>query len=676
MPAFVVLFLLINLQTTKTPVGEDNIVVTGTRQSVQNNREIKEKELDEKGVMTVTDALSFVPDVQIMWSPKSGASLSLQGFDERYSLITIAGIPVHESYAGHFDIQGLGRGMFSSIIVETGVVSLLYGPGVSAGLVRMETARRCSAYSGSITVRTGNFHRNFTPDLFASGNICFNVGNFMITGGISHQRSDGYSLPSDFPVDGKFSQFHEDGGIRNGSKLQRTGFSIAARGNFTASDRLDFFISMVDSPRQIPPFESQEYVRYWSFSDYSSIFGGGRYRRDFHTPSGKKISSEFSIFGHFHTDNLDDHGNPSYAGLTHDTLAWFAQSAYRNFSSGEHFSLHFEPFKRFSFTAKAIHRLDIHHQKERRIDGAGEIQEWTPWEKYSSQMFAGVVSSVYRGKYFKIEFEGLFSGMNVLSQEIRGIEYETTKRVMTGPEGRIYAQFGTDVLNAGIEAGHKVRFPTLKELFTNRLGGNPDLEPENINMVSLYSKLEIKRRHFNMRISGNLFYYLIDDMILKPRDAYENTGEARMRGVSLQSFVMLKRRCIFPFKTALAVSYRFIDADDLSENRPLDYLSRHTVITSMAVYPVDSVHFGIQHRYASAAKAWWYDTLSSAWITDVMPSGNIFSAQLRWRFYHTKELSLVWFVEGSNITDTIYMSGSLEARPGRTFFTGFQGRFR
>lgn len=110
------------------------------------------RELRDRGVRTVADALREVPGASVVRSGGTGAqtSLFLRGGESDYVKVLVDGVPVNDA-GGAFDFAHLSTDQVERIEVVRGPVSVLYGSDAVAGVLQLFTRRG----SGSPTITAG-----------------------------------------------------------------------------------------------------------------------------------------------------------------------------------------------------------------------------------------------------------------------------------------------------------------------------------------------------------------------------------------------------------------------------------------------------------------------------------------------------------------------------------------
>jgi hypothetical protein len=107
--------------------GEPQIVMTA-------------RELKERGVQTLADALALIPEVQVRQGGM-GIRVDVRGAKQFSVLLLIDGVPVTEPYFGIYDVSSIPVTDIVEIRVQLAPASPLEGPGGDGGIIEVMTLR-------------------------------------------------------------------------------------------------------------------------------------------------------------------------------------------------------------------------------------------------------------------------------------------------------------------------------------------------------------------------------------------------------------------------------------------------------------------------------------------------------------------------------------------------------
>ena len=129
-------------------VGE--VIVTGRRvanmEQAGTTTIIDSDNIAAHGDRTLVQVLKRIPGLQVAMFRKGQARLSLRGFDQRYLLILIDGVPLHDVFSTDFDISSISARNVSKIIINRGASSALYGTSGAIGTINVITKKPTEPY--------------------------------------------------------------------------------------------------------------------------------------------------------------------------------------------------------------------------------------------------------------------------------------------------------------------------------------------------------------------------------------------------------------------------------------------------------------------------------------------------------------------------------------------------
>jgi outer membrane cobalamin receptor len=657
--------------TENTEIEEDplytSIVVAKRPRPMGEFIRIDKTEIAIRGARNLPDALVLEPNVEVNQSPKAGSTLEIRGFDEKSILLLFEGIPIREVYDGHFDIASLPAFSFDSIELETGVTTVLFGPNSAGGIVSLRAPSTCDNIA-DISL----YGRPFETAAAMNGgraNGCLHIKDVTLWMGMGYEHSDGYPLSDSFVQSETNAQYHEDGGTRDGSDYKRASISFTGKYAPSRNRNIHLFLDAIRSPRGIPPFEGYGYVRYWRFTDYNTLLVGlsGTLGPDDPPESWGFREIKAQVYSHLHRDEIRDYEDATYAHLTTNSLAWFVASAYDNATIGvsTQGAWSLNPGNRLDLTLR--YNFDLHKQREIPVPKEDEEMQWTAWERYASHTFNAAVEDTQEIGPVKLNAGFGASGMSLAVEEIRGTSYPINKRVHPGYEGRIAVEYAPEEeLRLTAAIGHKVRFPMLKELFSNTIGGNPTLDTERawVSDIGVDSDGVFVQ---GLDLSAHAFGNSIRDLIEKYRDVYANIGHAIIAGATVE--VRYKPISLLQFYTG----YRYLYARDLEHKRPLDYRTPHRVTLGERLYFNLGLTVSLEAVFNSGQHAYYVDAVSGNWKEDALPPFTLMNGHL---CYEHKVRSAVLYVtvDGLNLLDIDYSVGSFEPRAGREVMIGIGSR--
>ena len=658
-----------SLSATSTTDPQYTTVVVAKRPSpVGEGARISQEEIGLRGGRNLPETLAVEPSVEVNRSPKTGATLEIRGFDEKSVQLLYEGIPIREVYDGHFDIAALPVFSFETVDLQKGIASPLFGTNSAGGIVQMNAPAAC----GSIvdTRLFGSPSDKESRTFGGQAKACAKISNLTLFAGAGYERSEGDALSHAYEENQYNASYHESGGVRDGSDYERASLGFLAKYAPERNKHLTLVVNAIHSPRSIPPFEGYGYLRYWRFVKYNTLLVGvsGTYGPE--TPpvtfGFRNISAH--LYTHIHRDEIRDYEDTTYTRLTSNSLAWFVASAYANETYGASIESAFTLFKGNTLDVALRYNWDRHRQREIPVPEEGEASLWTPFEKYGAHTFTAAVEETQAIGNWRLNAGFGASGMSLLTEEIRNISYTVDKRIIPAFEGRLVTEYSPfERLRWMVAVGHKVRYPMLKELFSNTIGGNPDLDSEHAWMAEagvVSDGFPIDGLDVSVHFFGNFVRDLIDNY----RDVYANIGRSVLAG----SEVALRYTPIDLLQ--FYSGYRYLFARDLEHERVLDYRTPHRVVLGERLFFGFGLTFAVEAVFNSGQKAYYVDTVSGDWIEDSLSAFILLNGHLRYERTVRDRSTIYLYLDGFNLLDINYCVGSFEPRSGREVIIGIGSR--
>jgi outer membrane cobalamin receptor len=652
------------------PEETQTLVVQGKRGALSTtSTTIDLNSLESAATASVSEALTGTPGVEINSDPKMGDFPYLRGFDEKRSLFLVDGIPVKEVYAGYYDLSSLAASRASGLEIERGVTSVLYGPGSLGGVIRIFSRRPTRGLSADGRVYGGNQDRSRPRDLGADLFTGYGARTWDASLSGAFQHSDGYALSDDFKTNPNNLSFHEDGGLRTGSGFDRG--SLSARLGWRPDPTLS--VSLVshyfNQRRTMPPFEGANYVRYWEYTHYYTLASGLTVQWLPRRAPLAFQSLDLVLWHQRHADQIRDRGNPQYQGLTSDPLAWFAISDYQNDSLGLQLLPVFAPLRGNRLEASLALTRDIHREDEVRVPGAPSMT-WQGEKKSLADTLTLAAEDRQRLGPLTLLLGLGWSRQFMADQVFRGKTYPRTGPGSDVKDAFDYRGVLRWQLPRGLtlvaSAGHKTRFPGLRELYSNAVGGNPDLRPEYAWMGELgFDLVQASVLHGTLGFRG--FYSAVQDMIdSQPGKPYANIGQATLAGTE----AWLKSSWSRHLDSTLSHTWTY--ARDEAAHQPLPFRTRHVVSLLVNARADTGTSLSAKALFRSGQAAWLYSLASSAYTVEEVPGSFVLDLFLRQDLLKGPR-GLYAFAQFRNVLDENYSVGSFDPQPGRTWLLGVGG---
>jgi len=197
--------------------------------------------------------------------------------------------------------------------------------------------------------------------------------------------------------------------------------------------------------------------------------------------------------------------------------------------------------------------------------------------------------------------------------------------------------------------------------------GNPDLQPEINTSYELGTSYGASRWSVQATLFQNDVKDLIQSYCAADCDAlrvlrYENVNEARIRGVEIGTSVAPLSQFAVDF------NYTYLDAKDLSADRPLAEKPKHAMNVTLKWYPTDKLNAQVRGNYHGK------QTMYSSEVRYGLPDYTLWGADLNYQL--TSHINL--HLSGDNLTDENLAQLSTRfnyVEVGRSYSAGFTGSF-
>lgn len=637
------------------------IVVTANREAVNLSTTVVEVDAEDiaaRGAQTVADALDMLPGVDIQQGGKN-AWVYLRGFDQEDVKVLIDGVPAYQTYDKVVDLSLIPVDSIAKITVTKGASSVLYGANTFGGVINIITKKGGKEPGGEFSASFGeNSTRNYVLNYGGSKN---NI-NYWLT--LSRRESDGFDLSDDFnpndPDYGIGSSYNEDGGLRDLSYYEMN--TISAKVGYEPNPDARIYVSFDyhQNEKGIPTSGS----RYWSFVDWDQWH--------LNVVGEKKITDIYRakarIYYVSHEDTIED---VSWDAAHTTSRKWFETSSYDDYTTG--FELHnFLDFGPKSFLKIGLNYVRDNHKQQDYYDATtwpvvqfGDPIGYRPEEEYEADTYTIAVEDEIRLNNDKLMIVMGMSYDNFKPEKAYDQPVPDSTDSFNPQAGVVYNISPATSFHAS--AGKKIRFPRLKELYSELAGGNPEMQPQETIAY------EVGANHsFNMETNGSIavFYNDITDLIERVQDPvsgdryYTNVGKAKIEGVELSIDHMINESIHMGF------GYTYLSTKDKTNNVDLQYRPKHKLsLDTRGRFP-HGFYTNLQLSYTGGA----YELNSS---NEMVQSGGFFLANARVEkdmgsILGMKDSTL--FAQAYNIFDKNYTEG-MDLQPGFNFLVGFKVRF-
>lgn len=478
------------------------------------------EEIEERGILTVQDALRAMPGVSVSGAGHSYTQVRIRGGESNHTLILIDGIPAIGGDSEYI-LSGLQTANIDRIEVIRGPQSVFYGSNASSGVINIITRKGGIGRELGGSVEVGNGYA-------ASARYSFRTDRGGIAVNLSRLDDHGYDYSG--------SEGEKDGLDRSTAQLS---------GDYLLTDRLKigFFFS-----------DSREDYAYDSTNFMATT--PEEYIVDDPVPAGTRDERLYEVYG-------------EYEALDGRMLHRFSYDA-TDFESESN-----EAAPASADRKRARYLLSYGLDGNAARNSNHLLNAILEWEKDSSSTNPSYNRET---RSYALEYRGqLANGLN-LQAGARYDDNETFEDDVTWTLAGSY-QFSSGVrLHAS--AGTGIVDPTYFELFANAFGyvGNPDLKPEKNESIDLGVEFPVwqGRGLFDVTV----FHNELTDEITPVFDPASSTNTyVNQSGNSTRSGVEVSGTIAATDSLDLRLSYTFLDAKNpdgsIEQRRP-----RHELLLS------------------------------------------------------------------------------------------------
>ncbi len=614
------------------------IVVLGDRlpgSGLLSVYEINHKRIELLDARNARQALSYVSGLYFSRSTKNENTFRLRGFEQRQVNVFLDGVPISAPYDGLMDISQLAGDNFEDIRVSKGLSSILYGANTLGGAVNIITSLPAQGFSYKFRTE-GSDQGKIFGDLLVKGSL----SRLRFSASLAYENAPDFRLPNDSPI-----MLNEDGGKRNNSDYRKTSATVKLHYAPAASHRIGAHFSFIDNRMNVPPNALVQRPRYWQFPEWQ--------KNVISLNSEHIISKNFIIrsiwFYDAYRNTLQSYDDDRYST---QTRGYAFTSIYDDYTLGGII------YPEFSWTSLGItrgiisYKQDVHRQK----DG-----ESLPFERYSAGILtAGAEQELFLSKRWRA-LAGI-DGNYLKPLAAFGISLRDPIFLINGQFSLRYLSLSKWEVHASL--GRKTRFPTLKELYSERLGrniANPDLAHEK----SLNFELGFRWSDEQGETGINLFQHYLTDYIVNVQigqgtQQYQNIGKVLSRGYEIDM-----RRQWKSFD--LMANYTYLQVRNRTANRTspyLEYRPAHQINVVLAFTPLQPILLGFEAGYFADQYYQNPDDLRWGKLNDY--------GLLNIKSQLNIKNSLAVYIRINNLLDEFYYSEYGIPMPGREFFLGLK----
>lgn len=735
--SLILLTLLCGLSNSHSAAAEspefylDGMVITATKtmkelQEVPSSVSVvTEKEIKEKNITSVTEALQTLPGVFMSQAAQGG--IQIRGFESDNILVLLDGVPMNTTYNNGMEWEMLPVENIERIEVVRGAGSSLYG-GRAVGAVVNIITKENSKKQGAAINAVINYGSNNTwkkalyTDIQTNEKFSFGVG-------YENRKSDGYkgyyytgkakkgssAIPADSEPP-KLSNGKYILGGRGEKEWENENFSAYVKYDFDSSKSLKYSFKHLES--------EYRYKNPWTtlYSNGKPVFGGkvdignglivepkyssflgydGRKESELHTIAYNDEANKFSAnLGYLNmkvngysspsgADNIDWNGTGTDSYYPGETYNFDLQKAWENI--GQHNILVGASFKQESFDQLRKYLSNWRdHDSVVTSQGNNGIYENHGGKARNIALF---IQDEYKitdplTMYLGVRYDNFkkFDGKSIYYDKndgsiTRSLDYDEATYTELSP--KIAFDFkADDKTNYYISYGHSFNPPPLYQVYRDGGGdmgdvvANPELEPETSDTIEIGLKKKLSDKT-NLGIS--LYQVKTDDKILyttyyKPGTGeaeykkYENYGQEKRKGVEVDLNHKFDDKWSAYFNYAWQqgrVKQEKVSGTNLKDVNEADYgIPRHLLHTGLN-YTNDKFNAVLDCQYVSERQA--PDAVTGEYGSE----DAYFIVNTAFNYQLSKGMTLQFGI--NNLFDKEFYAS--EATSGRTYNVGLRYNF-
>jgi iron complex outermembrane receptor protein len=453
--------------------------------------------------------------------------------------VFLDGVPITLPYDGQMDLSQLSVDQFQLIRVARGSVSPLYGVNTLGGGINLISGPTDPDVSFNLRLEASSHDQYFTNAGYHNhiGPLKYRLyGNYF--------KGNGFFLPDRFkPSDS------ENGSRRDNDAFEKLSAGIKVSYDLTDRHQIALNANWIYNGYDIPPNTKTRTVRYWRFPEWKKNVYSLNSRHLF----SDKFIIRSVLFYDSYFNLLKSYDDGNYTTQL-QRYAW--NSVYDDYSFGFLLYPALKILDEGSSNVLLSYKEDVHREKFR--DSGFDTY------KMSSLTF-GVEQDLRINPNHSIilgadinQLNPLQAGESALRESIWMLNTQLAYQYEIGAKTKIH-----------FSVAKKGRYPTLKELYSERLGKtipNQDLKSES----ALNTELGILQKTGFGHIQAILYYNSLKNLISSREfgdgnQQLQNIGKAILQGLEIDSRIELP-------DIRFLLSYTLLNAINLSRDRPSKHL--------------------------------------------------------------------------------------------------------
>jgi iron complex outermembrane receptor protein len=596
--------------------------------------ELDVKTIQERDNRNPQLVLEYAPGIYFSRNSRNEYSFRLRGFEQRQISVFLDGIPISIPFDGMMDISQLIGQDYSKMRLSKGVSSILYGANSLGGTIDILSLSPGSSVKWKAGFE-GSTHRRFYGHLQYSHH--FHKLKYLLS--FTQEKSPDFKLPENFQA-----HPNEDGDTRQNSAYRKNSLNVRLQYDLNTAHQLGINLDFIDNWYNVPPQVFATNPRFWRFPEWKKNIVSIN-SLNILSPSILLQSVLFYDSYYNHLESYDDNQYNS------QIQRYAFSSFYDDYSLGGIIYPQFKFIKQGTTNGILSFKQDVHRQKTNQQS----------YQTYSAQLMGiGLEQEIPLSSRFKV-----FAGIDAnyfRPITVNGATSQESMLLLNG-QGLLNLQV-SEGMNIFFLIGKKSRFPTLKELYSDRLGRNipnPDLQEEHAWNFELGAQWANQYNRLKFSIFYNRLHNLITEVQF-PQNfmQLQNTAQAEFKGAEFEGMITI-------FQFNLQFNYTFLNAQNQSPERESNFLSyrpKHRMniwlrwdITSSLQLQADATYTADQY-YQNPASLDWEEL-------------NDFS-QFNSTLYYFYKNQFTIYIRINNLIDQLYYSECGIPMPGREVTMGIK----
>lgn len=600
--------------------------------SIQN---IQARQIRQRDIRNIQDALAFSPGIYFSTTTKNESTFRLRGFEQRQISVFLDGIPISVPFDGVIDLSQFSGDNLENVRISRGNSSILYGANSLGGSVNIISNPAAEQTRLSLRSEASNFNR-----LFSNASVSTYFQKLYFNASFTYDKSGPFKISENAP-----KMLNQSNMTRDNSSYEKKSFSFKMRYEKNKAHQFGIQFHTVLNKYNVPPNASVFRPRYWRFPEWNKYVISLNSRNII----TKDLMLRTILYFDNYVNRLQSFDDDSYS--TQD-MRYAFNSYYDDYSLG--FALYPE-FNLFNFgitEAVINYKQDVHREKAAASD---PYQEFT-----AGSLVFGIEQNVNLSAKLQLL---LGADLNYL-QAIKAPETEPRDPILLYNGQIVFQTKYSAKITGHLSTGQKSRFPTLKELYSERLGrniANPELQHE----TAWNTEAGIKMNFWGMNFQGAIFYNQLTNLIANKQlgdgiQQLQNIGKAEISGFEAAA-------SYFTDNWILQSNFTFLRAVNLSKDR---------INTHLEYRPSARFNFFCEYKInkkmgvtleSSYTEGQFYQNPDSG-IWESLNDFGLLNARFSYQMFEQFNV----YLRANNLSDRFYFSEFGIPMAGRELIVGFR----